>query len=139
MRGMTALVGTAAPSTRQTAASTASMPNARSRRRGQSPQPRSGAPQAQGLTPAPRTAAPSTAPSRATRDPSERNTPRLAGSWPPAATTGISTILTDVTHANSEPAIERHGQAFVKTFKRDYARVNPRPDAVTVDDHSSIP
>ena len=48
---------------RQTAASTASMPNARLWRRGQAPKPQSGAPKAQGLTAAIAVAAPSNVPS----------------------------------------------------------------------------
>jgi hypothetical protein len=97
MRGMIAVSGTPPMRPRQTAASTASMPNARSRRRGQVPQPPCGAPQAQELTPAPRTAAPSNAPLRATHDTMQRNSPRLAGSGPPAVTSRIYTSLTDVT------------------------------------------
>jgi hypothetical protein len=46
---------------RQTAASTASMPNARPRRRGQAPKPHRGAPKAQGLTAAIAVAGPSLA------------------------------------------------------------------------------
>ena len=48
---------------RQTAASTALMPHARPWRCGQAPQPRSGAPKAQGLTASPTVAAPSPVPS----------------------------------------------------------------------------
>jgi hypothetical protein len=63
MCGMTALntpqVASSQTRERQTAASTAPMPNARPWRRGQAPQPRSGAPKAQGLTAAIAVAAPS--------------------------------------------------------------------------------
>ena len=48
---------------RRTRTSTALMPNARPRRRGEAPQPRSGAPRAQGLTAATRSAAQSGVPS----------------------------------------------------------------------------
>jgi hypothetical protein len=71
MPGMTVAIGTAPVRTRRTAASTASMPNAWSRRRGQAPKPRSGAPRAQGLTPAARTRAKSGAPSHAAHHPNE--------------------------------------------------------------------
>jgi len=102
MRGMIAVIGMAPAPTRQTAASTASMPKARSRHRGQAPQPRSGVPKAQGFTPAPRNAAQLSAPSRATDATSKRNTPRLAGSRPPAPTPQISTRLTDVTLTDAQ-------------------------------------
>jgi len=52
---------------RRTRTSTALMPNARPRRRGQAPQPRSGAPTAQGLRAATRSAAQSGVPSCAVR------------------------------------------------------------------------
>ena len=126
MRGMITAIGMASAPTRQTAASTASMPNARSRRRGQSPQPRSGAPKAQGLTPAPRTAARSTAPSRATHDPSERNTPRLAGSGPPAATPRISTTLTDVTRDDAAPGDGANRESLGRTVAAAAARWRSR-------------
>ena len=56
-------MSTWAPPPRQTAASTALMPYARPWRCGQAPQPRSGAPKAQGLTASPTVAAPSPVPS----------------------------------------------------------------------------
>ena len=34
-------------------------------------------------------------------------------------------------HAGAKPGVERHLRSFVKTFKRDYVRVNPLPDAIT--------
>jgi hypothetical protein len=76
---------------RQTAASTAPMPNARPWRRGQSPQPRSGAPKAQGLTAAIAVVAPSNVPFFPIKSTSVD--PTIGTS----ATPGIYTTLTDVT------------------------------------------
>jgi len=97
MRGVIAAIEMAPVRARQTASSTASMPNARSRWQGQAPQPPSGAPKAQGLTLARRTAAQSSEPSNATRHKVKPNPPRPTGSEPPAATLQIPTRLTDVT------------------------------------------
>ena len=58
---------------RQTAPSTAPMPNARPERRGQAPKPRRGAPKAQGLTAAIAVAAPSPGPSIAPDGPVNLN------------------------------------------------------------------
>src|SRR5271166_2036098 len=89
---------------RRTTASTAPMPDARPRRRGQAPQPRSGAPKAQGLTAATVVAAPSRAPSIALHDaptratavnPTGTDTPMETSSTPP-----IYTSLTDATLAD---------------------------------------
>jgi putative transposase len=35
-------------------------------------------------------------------------------------------------HAGPEPESNGIAEAFVKTVKRNYARLNPRPDAATV-------
>ena len=61
MRGLAPVIALSCK--RRTRTSTALMPNARARRRGQAPQPRSGAPIAQGLRAATRSAAQSGAPS----------------------------------------------------------------------------
>jgi hypothetical protein len=79
---------------RQTAASTAPLPDARPRRRGQAPQPRSGAPKAQGLTVAIAVAAPSPVPSIA---PHTLNSIRAAAPIGTPNTLPIYTSLTDVT------------------------------------------
>ena len=75
------------------------MPNARSRRRGQAPQPRSGAPKAQGLTAATCSAAQSGVPSLAIRHTKSPSSTKAAA--PKAASTRpkIYTSLTDVTRA----------------------------------------
>jgi hypothetical protein len=81
---------------RQTAASTASMPNARPRRRGQAPKPHRGAPKAQGLTAAIAVAGPSPVPSIAPDDPVSLNS--TGADVPMAfATLRIYTSLTDTT------------------------------------------
>jgi hypothetical protein len=79
---------------RQTAASSAPMPDARPWRRGQVPQPRSGAPEAQGLMAAITVAAPSQMPSVAKHPSSSTgaDTPLAA-----STTSRIYTSLTDVT------------------------------------------
>src|SRR5215831_19319954 len=79
---------------RQTAASSAPMPNARPQRRGQAPQPHGGAPKAQGLTAAIAVAAQSTVPSIAWY-----TTNSISGTAPiePSPTLRIYTCLTDVT------------------------------------------
>jgi hypothetical protein len=81
---------------RQTAASSAPMPHARPWRRGQVPQPRSGAPEAQGLMAAITVAAPSQMPSVAKHPFSSTgaDTPFAA-----STTSRIYTSLTDVTLA----------------------------------------
>ena len=82
---------------RQTAASTAPMPDARAWRRGQVPQPRSGAPKAQDLTAAITVAAPSHVPSIA---PDDVMAPDSTGADAPMnafITPRIYTSLTDVT------------------------------------------
>jgi uncharacterized coiled-coil protein SlyX len=79
---------------RQTVASSAPMPNARPRRRGQAPQPRSGAPQAQGFTAAIAVAAPSKVP------PVAQHPPNSIGATAPIGTSTTLpnyTSLTDVT------------------------------------------
>jgi hypothetical protein len=83
---------------RQTAASTAPMPNARPWRRGQAPTPRCGAPKAQGLTAAIAVAAQSTVPSIAHQTINSTGARAPIGSSP---TLRIYTSLTDVTTANS--------------------------------------
>jgi hypothetical protein len=81
---------------RQTAASTASMPNTRPRRRGQAPNPYRGAPRAQGLTAAIAVAGPSPVPSIAPDDPVSLNS--TGADVPMAfATLRIYTSLTDTT------------------------------------------
>ena len=83
---------------RQTAASTASMPNTRPRRRGQAPKPHRGAPKAQGLTAAIAVAGPSPVPSIAPDDPVSLNS--TGADVPMAfATLRIYTSLTDTTSA----------------------------------------
>ena len=77
------------------------MPNARPRRRGQAPQPRSGAPKAQGLTAAAAVAAPSNVPSFARK--STGTTVLIAT----ATTPPIYTTLTDVTRLHSEMSYKR--------------------------------
>jgi hypothetical protein len=67
------------------------MPNARPWRRGQAPQPRSGAPKAQGLTAAIAVAAPSNVPSFALKSTG------ITGPIGTFATPAIYTTLTDVT------------------------------------------
>jgi hypothetical protein len=79
---------------RQTAASSAPMPNARSRRRGQAPQPRSGAPMAQGLMAPIAIAAPSRVPSVAEHIPNSIGATALIGT---STTLPNYTSLTDVT------------------------------------------
>jgi hypothetical protein len=81
---------------RQTAASTASMPSTRPRRRGQAPKPHRGAPKAQGLTAAIAVAGPSPVPSIAPDDPVSLNS--TGADVPMAfATLRIYTSLTDTT------------------------------------------
>ena len=79
---------------RQTVASTASMPDARPRRRGQAPKPHSGAPKAQGLTAAITVAAPSHGPSIA---PVMRSTPNSTGADAPMNAFATSRIYTSLT------------------------------------------
>src|SRR3954471_906993 len=95
MRGMIAVPGMAPVRARQTAPSTASIPNARLRRRGQVPKPLSGAPQAQHLTPVAHNAAQLSV--SFTCDPKhERTKSTAAGRFRAAChDTGISTSLTD--------------------------------------------
>ena len=78
---------------RQTAASTAPMHNARPWRRGHAPQPRSGAPKAQGLTATIAVAAPSNVPSFALKSTG------VEGPIGTSDTLEIYTSLTDVTSA----------------------------------------
>ena len=82
---------------RQTAPSTAPMPGARPWRRGQAPQPRSGAPKAQGLTAAIAVAAPSLAPSIAQDDPANLNSSGAEAPMSATVTSQIYTSLTDTT------------------------------------------
>ena len=77
---------------RQTAASTAPMPNAQPWRRGQAPQPRSGAPKAQGLTATIAVVAPSNVPSFALKSTG------VEGPIGTSVTLEIYTSLTDATH-----------------------------------------
>ncbi len=80
---------------RQAAPLTAPMPDARPRRRGQAPQPRSGAPKAQGLTAAIVVAASSMVPSVA-----HQHASNFVGAMAPIGTSTtlrIYTSLTDVT------------------------------------------
>jgi hypothetical protein len=96
MCGMTALntpqVTSSQTRERQTAASTAPMPNARPWRRGQAPQPRSGAPKAQGLTAAIAVAALSPVPSIAL------DSTDIAAKIDTSTTSRIYTSLTDAAH-----------------------------------------
>ena len=87
------------PHNSQTAASTAPMPNARPWCRGQAPQPRSGAPKAQGLTAATAVAVPSLVPSFALKSTG------VDWSIGTSATPGIYTSLTDVTEAGGGEAV----------------------------------
>jgi site-specific DNA recombinase len=99
MCGMTALntpqVASSQTRERQTVAPTAPMPNARPWRRGQAPQPRSGAPKAQGLTAAIPVAAPSPVPSIAL------DSTGVKAKIDTSTTSRIYTSLTDVTHSTS--------------------------------------
>ena len=79
---------------RQTAASTASMPNPRPWRRGQAPKPHRGAPKAQGLTAAIAVAGPSPVPSIAPDDPVSLNS---TGADVPMCAFAISRIYTSLT------------------------------------------
>jgi hypothetical protein len=79
---------------RQTAASTAPMPDARPWRRGQAPKPHGGAPKAQGLTAAITVAAPSPVPSIA---PVMRSTPNSTGADVPMNAFAISRTYTSLT------------------------------------------
>ena len=93
---------------RQTAASTAPMPDARAWRRGQVPQPRSGAPKAQDLTAAITVAAPSHVPSIA---PDDVMAPDSTGADAPMnafITPRIYTSLTDVTEISSSQLAREH-------------------------------
>ena len=83
---------------RQTAASTAPMPSARPWRHGQAPQPRSGAPKAQGLTAAITVAAPSNVPSFALESTG------VEGPISTSASPEIYTTLTDVTFRRATQA-----------------------------------
>ena len=78
---------------RQTAASTASMPNPRPWRRGQAPKPHSGAPKAQGLTAAIAVAGPSPVPSIAPDDPVSLNSTGADVPMCAFATSRIYTML----------------------------------------------
>ena len=82
---------------RQTAASTASMPNARPWRRGQAPKPHRGAPKAQGLTAAIAVAGPSPVPSIAPDDPVSLNSTGADVPMRAFATSRIYTSLTGTT------------------------------------------
>ena len=82
---------------RQTAPSTAPMPNARPERRGQAPKPRRGAPKAQGLTAAIAVAAPSPGPSIAPDGPVNLNSTGADTPMNAFPTSRIYTSLTDVT------------------------------------------
>jgi len=73
------------------------MPSARPWRRGQAPQPRSGAPKAQGLTAAITVAAPSNVPSFALESTG------VEGPISTSASPEIYTTLTDVTLVHSQP------------------------------------
>jgi len=73
------------------------MPNARARRRGQAPQPRSGAPQAQGLTATPRSAARSGVPSLAIRHAKSLSSTKAVAPQAISATQRIYTSLTGTT------------------------------------------
>ena len=82
----------------QTAASTAPMPPARPRCRGQAPQPLSGAPKVQGLTAAIVVAAPSEVPSVA---PQTQNSIKATVPIGPSVSSRIYTSLTDVTRCEA--------------------------------------
>ena len=86
---------------RQTAASTASMPNPRPWRRGQAPKPHRGAPKAQGLTAAIAVAGPSPVPSIAPDDPVSLNS---TGADVPMCAFAISRIYTSLTGTTAERA-----------------------------------
>ena len=110
---------------RQTAASTAPMPNARPWRRGQAPKPRSGAPKAQGFTATIAGAAPSNVPSFALKS---TRVDRPIGT---SATPGIHTTLTDVTlRDHPVGGFPEHDQRLANRIIVDTARrswTNPPP------------
>ena len=87
---------------RQTAASTASMPNARPWRRGQAPKPHRGAPKAQGLTAAIAVAGPSPVPSIAPDDPVSLNSTGADVPMCAFATSRIYTSLTGTTQVEND-------------------------------------
>src|SRR5579864_7759134 len=95
---------------RQTAASTAPRPNARPRRRGQAPKPRSGAPKAQGLTATVAVAAPSNVPSFALKSTG------VEGPIGFSDTPVIYTTLTDVTKGS--PAARHRERRSLAFFAR---------------------
>ena len=86
---------------RQTAASTASMPNARLWRRGQAPKPQSGAPKAQGLTAAIAVAEPSNVPSFALKS---------TGVDRPIGTSAYTKNLHHLDGRDARSPVERFGQ-----------------------------
>jgi hypothetical protein len=95
---------------RQTALLTAPMPGARPWRRGQVPEPRSGAPKAQGLTAAIAVAEPSSVPSIAPDDPISLTSTGTDMPMQASTTPQIYTSLTDVTAAADQPAPTRGRQ-----------------------------
>ena len=96
---------------RQTAAPTAPMPNAQPWRRGQAPQPRSGAPKAQGLTATIAVVAPSNVPSFALKSTG------VEGPIGTSVTLEIYTSLTDAT-LWAGPCRSEHGTpGFVSTVE----------------------
>src|SRR5579864_9475488 len=88
---------------RQTAASTASMPNPRPWRRGQAPKPHRGAPKAQGLTAAIAVEGPSPVPSIAPDDPVSLNS---TGADVPMCAFAISRIYTSLTGTTPERILD---------------------------------
>ena len=94
---MTTCNPTHPPLRRQTAPSTAPMPDARPWRRGQAPQPRSGAPKAQGLKATIAVAASSPAPSVTQANLANLNSAAAEVPMNAAVTSQIYTSLTDTT------------------------------------------
>ena len=100
---------------RQTAASTASMPNPRPWRRGQAPKPHRGAPKAQGLTAAIAVAGPSPVPSIAPDDPVSLNSTGADVPMCAFATSRIYTSLTGTTPTHSSDVlIDKAGHELVR-------------------------
>src|SRR6185437_13005799 len=101
-------------------ATTAPMPTARPWRRGQAPQPRSGAPKAPGLTAAITVAAPSSRPSIVPDDSTRADTPIKA-----FATSRIYTSLTDTTRSINVATLPAVFMALPPIADRDAAPLLP--------------
>src|SRR5579863_6835696 len=96
---------------RPTVSSTAPMPDARPWRRGQAPKPRSGAPEAQGLTAAVAVEAPSSGTSIAPDDPINLSRTGADAVMNPFATSGNYTTLTGTTPPTKSPFSDRSSRA----------------------------